>query len=178
MVNFIKKNCTAIYGLLISLPAAAVIYFFSYAVIRSDPVIVLILVAGLIMPFFSIGIVFWFRYKKIKQYKNFDPNSKLPQCIVSSTSAIISGLGIGSSLTGNIDTATFFNIISILLLGSFTILGIADGYGEFTDNPDNKDNIRNMNNDLQNKRTIIFMADVFLCLLLPFFAAISVAYIR
>lgn len=178
MIYFVKKNCTAISGLLISLPAAIIIYGFSYVVIWLDPVITLILIAGLIMPFLAVVIVFWGRYKKINQYKNFDPNSKLPQCTVASTSAIISGIGIGSSLTGNIDTTVFFNIISMLLLGSFTILGIADGYGKFEHNPNNKDDIRNLNNDLQNKRTKIFLTDVSLCLLLPFFVAIIFTYFR
>lgn len=171
----IKSLLTSIAGLVLSIPIAFIMYLISRLVVGLEPILVLIIAIGMIVPFILIAIAFQWQHKKIKQYKNFNPNSKLPQCTVASTSAIISGLGIGNSLTSGVDMSLLFNFLSILLLGSFTILSIADNYGDFKDNPKNDEVIREFNNKLQSERMKLFSVDLLACLLLPFFAAIIIA---
>lgn len=172
-----KGLLTSIAGFLLSIPIAYIIYLISRLVVGSDPILVVIITMGMIVPFIAILAIFHWRHKKIKQYKNFDPNSKLPQCTAASTSAIISGLGIGNSLTSGVDINLLFSFLSILLLGSFTILSIADNYGDFQDNPKNDKYIREFNNKIQSERMKLFSVDLLACLLLPFFAAIIIARI-
>lgn len=175
-VAYFRKNRESWLGLTISIPVSFIIYAVSLAAIKSNPTILLIVLLGLALPTLIYFIAFNWAHKQHYQYKNFHPNKKLPQCAAASTSAIISGLGIGDSLPGEVDLNMLFTFLSILLLGSFTILSIADGHGVYKDNPKNCQKIRDNNNKVQAERMSIFKHDIFLCLILPLITAVLIKY--
>lgn len=181
MKDKMKKIPQNVLGLIFSIPVAVAIYFVSLSTLSSDPNIFLVCIFGLAIPSLVFSIILQRRYKEIFQYKNFDPNSKLPQCTVASISAMVSGLGIAESIESipdGLNVSLVFSFISILLLGSFTILSISDSHGSYVENPNNIAKIRDDNNKLQKERWAIFIKDFLCCLIAPFLIGVLFVVLR